>query len=98
MIVYIYQIFFIKNLNEVSTEFQKYITCESNGHDPENPCDKSRLEELHQPVMEAINIIFLYLILVFNLVFVFDFQQTLSFCSMLSKKTKAAFRIDFCVW
>ena len=86
VIGYIYYILAIKNLKDGSTEFQKYFTCESNGHDPENPCDKSRLGELHQPVLEALTIIFLYLIPVVNLVFVFDFQQALSFCSMLSKK------------
>ena len=93
--IYIYYMFVIKNLKDGSTEFQKYITCESSGHDPEDPCDKSRLGELHQPVLEALTIIFLYLIPVVNLVFVFDFQQALSFCSMISKKAKATF---FCVW
>ena len=39
--IYIYYMFVIKNLKDGSTEFQKYITCESSGHDPEDPCDKS---------------------------------------------------------
>ena len=82
VIGYIYYTLAIKNLKDGSTEFQKYITCESSGHDPEDPCDKSRLGELHQPVLEALTIIF-YLIPVVNLVFVFDFQQTQSFCSLL---------------
>ena len=86
VISYIYYILIIKNLKDGSTEFLKYITCESKGHDSEDPCDKSRLEELQQPALEALNIIFLYLIPVVNLVFVLNVQQALSFCLMLSKK------------
>ena len=81
MISYINYVLIKTNLENISTEFQNYFTCESNGHNPEDPCDKSRLEELHQPVLEALTHNFLYLIPVLNLVFVFDTKQRLSFCS-----------------
>ena len=86
MIFYVYYIITTTNLENISTEFQNYITCESNGHDPEDPCDKSRLEELQQPVLEALTHNFIYLIPVLNLVFVFDTKQRLSFCSIAVKK------------
>ena len=86
MISYIYYVLLTTNLENISTELQNYITCESNGHDPEDPCDKSRLEELHQPVLEALTLNFIYLIPVLNLVFVYDTKQRLSFCSIAVKK------------
>ena len=76
VIFYVYYIIITTNLENISTEFLNYITCESNGHDPEDPCDKSRLEKLQQPVLEALTHNFLYLIPVLNLVFVFDAQKS----------------------
>ena len=89
MITYIYYILIAKNLDDRSTELQNYITCESNGHNPEDPCDKSKLEELQLPVLETLTCT---LTLLIPLAFVFDVQKIPSLCSITSKKATSSSR------
>ena len=75
MITYTYTIIIFQNLTEIKNELQKYYICEAKGHDPANPCDKSSLEGLYQPVIKIFFIILGFLIPLVNLVFVIDVQE-----------------------
>ena len=84
MISYIYYIITVTNLEDRSTELQNYANCESHGHDPENPCDKSKLQKHYYPTLELLTVILIFLIPVVNLVFVIDLQKRPSFPSISS--------------
>ena len=84
VISYIYYILSLTSVTERLTELQNYVTCESRGLDPENPCDKSMLEKYYYPSLELLTYILIFLIPLVNLVFVIDVQQRPSFPSISS--------------
>ena len=63
-----------KNLNRLQEELQSYFVCESQGHDPDNPCDRSQFERLRYPTITILSLIFVLLAPVVNFVFAIKIQ------------------------
>lgn len=67
---------FLRKADLLEYELTKYFTCELNGHDPLNPCDRSMIEEL---AAGGLDILILFLVGTFptvNLIFVVSIQDT----------------------
>ncbi len=63
-----------RNASQLTQEIGKYFTCELNGHDPSNPCDRTAFERFLHPTASIISYILLLLIPLVNMVYVMDFQ------------------------
>ncbi len=46
-----------RNASQLTQEIEKYLTCELNGHDPSNPCDRTAFERLLHPTASIISYI-----------------------------------------
>ena len=65
--------------DSLETELFSYFFCEQTGHDPCNPCDRSRLEDLLNPGVIILSNSLAMLVPFANFVYVVD-------CSELKKK------------
>ena len=73
-----------RNASQLTQEIVKYFTCELNGHDPSNPCDRTAFERLQHPTVGIFSNMLLLLTPLVNIVYVVDFQFLQS--KMSSKK------------
>ncbi len=73
-----------RNTSQLTQELGKYFTCELNGHDPSDPCDRTAFERLRYPTVVILGNMLLLLIPLVNMVYVVDFQFLQS--KMSSKK------------
>ena len=55
---------------DLQEELQIYFMCESQGHNPDNPCDRSRFEQLNFSIIYILSISIVLLTPVVNFVFV----------------------------
>ena len=72
--------------NKLLRELLAYITCESSGHDPDNPCSLSGFENLLDPGVAIIVFVFIMLVPVSSIVFVVDFRNIKNFISSAFRK------------
>ena len=63
-----------KNSNRLREELQIYFMCESQGHNPDNPCDRSQFERLRNPAITILSLTFILLAPVVNFVFAIKIQ------------------------
>lgn len=66
---------FHRKIERYNSELLTYFTCEQNGYDPANPCDRSRFESLSYPAATAVAYILVELSPLVNFVFVINFQD-----------------------
>ncbi len=66
---------FHRKVERYNTELMTYFQCEENGHDPANPCDRSRIERLSFPGATAIAYILIELSPLVNFVFIINFRD-----------------------
>ena len=81
--------------DKLKKELVTYFTCESRGHDADNPCSRSGFENLVNPGLTAITIVLIGLIPVSSSIFVVDYRYIKEFVRSAfrkiftaSKKTK----------
>ena len=63
-----------KNSNRLREELQSYFVCESQGYDPDNPCDRSQFERLLNPTITILTLTLFLLAPVVNFVFAIKIQ------------------------
>ena len=63
-----------KSVDLLQEELQSYFVCESRGHNPDNPCDRSQFERLGYPTIAILSISIVLLAPVANFVFVVNIQ------------------------
>ena len=63
-----------RDASQLTQEIGKYFTCEMNGHDPANPCDRTAFERFQHPTIGIFSSILLLLTPLVNMVYVVDFQ------------------------
>ena len=72
--------------DHLNIEVLAYFTCEMNGYDPENPCSRSKFENLLNPGVATIAFMLIMLVPVSSIVFVVDFHDAKEyFASLLAK-------------
>ena len=76
-----------KSGDPLQKELQRYFICESRGHNPDNPCDRSQFEQLNYPVVYTLFISMTLLTPVMLSVFIINIQ--------LLKKKLTAFKKQF---
>ncbi len=59
-----------------------YFLCERAGYNPDSPCDRSKIDDLHQAGLVAISFIFVGLFPVINFIFTANFRE---FANALTK-------------
>ena len=70
------------------SEVSRYFQCELLGHDPLNPCDRSRFENIVSPALIVLSIAFYGMLPAVNLVFTISIQDMRKKCGMLCSKVK----------
>ena len=55
-------------------KLQRYFMCESQGHNPDNPCDRSQFEQLNYSTAITLSLSILLLAPVVNFVFIFNIR------------------------
>ena len=87
----IFFVYFARTLtvfDKLKKELVTYFTCESRGHDADNPCSRSGFENLVNPGLTAITIVLIGLLPVSSSIFVVDYQY-------MKKFVRSAFRKIF---
>ena len=67
---------FLRKADLFENELMKYFTCELNGHDPLNPCDRSAIEGIEPDGLSIMVYIVGGVFPVVNLIFVISIQDT----------------------
>ena len=72
-----------RDASQLMQETGKYFTCELNGHDPSNPCDRTAFERFQHPTILIISYILLLLTPLVNMVYelCFYISRLLGYCS-----------------
>ena len=65
---------FQRNASQLTQEIGEYFTCEMNGHDPSNPCDRTAFERLLYPTTSTFSSMLVLLTPLVNMVYVVDVQ------------------------
>ena len=78
----------IRNLDAFDTQLDKYFVCELSGHDPSNPCDRSRFRLLSNPGLTAMTFILLGLFPLFNLIYALNYEELMKRCRACFKGKK----------
>lgn len=69
-----------RNDNRLLEEIAAYFRCEFIGIDPQNPCDRSRYQELLNPELNCISYVLLGIFPVVNLVFAVNVEELKQWC------------------
>ena len=83
----------IRNLDAFDTQLDKYFVCELSGHDPSNPCDRSRFRLLSNPGLTAMTFILLGLFPLFNLIYALNYEELMKRCRACFKEKKLSSRM-----
>ena len=67
-----------RSLHLLRKELQIYFMCESQGHNPDNPCDRSQFERFTYPTVFILSLSFVLLAPVVNFLFLVNFQLLLT--------------------
>ena len=61
-----------KSVPTFYNDLEDYFTCEQDGHDPDNPCSRSRIENLINPFFTVASYVLLELLPLICLLFIFN--------------------------
>lgn len=64
-----------RNVNQFRTAVTLHFLCESRGHNPANPCDRTQLEELKYPGVNLIAYVMLVLFPAISFTYVINFRK-----------------------
>ncbi len=80
---------YVNKADLFQSELIKYLQCELLGHDPLNPCDRSKLESIVIGALAVLSFGFQGMLPVVNLIFTISIQDMRSKCEVLCGKMKS---------